>query len=74
MFRCHIDPCIPPKPRNAFHIKEFQGSTFELTPGGVYVKIKLNVPGNVEQWSEHLVPFANLQSVKFLPLDPKEKE
>jgi hypothetical protein len=64
MFRAHIDPMIGPTPRNAFNCKE-HGLTAELLPQGVFVTF-------LKTGQEHLVPFANLQSIKFEPL-PKEE-
>lgn len=70
MFRCHIDPAVPPKPRNAFHRKEFSKETdFELTPVGVYVRYVATTPGSKTFVSEHLIPFANIQSIKMMPLE-----
>lgn len=75
MFRCHLDPSIGPKPKNAFTKKDMPNAYFELTPIGVYVKIIYQVPGNALQESEHLVPYANVQSIKLEPVEPmNEKE
>lgn len=65
-FRCHLDPVIGPKPRNAFTIKDFPLSTFEMTPLGVYVKAVYQVPGNRLEVAEHMVPFANVQSIRLM--------
>lgn len=74
-FRCHIDPCIGPSPKNAFSI--YQTSEMEkqkcpwieceLTPAGVYVKV-------LKTGSEHLVPFANVQAIKLVPEEKEESK
>lgn len=67
MFRCHLDPAIGPRPRNAFSKHECQEWDFELTPVGVYVHARYAVPGGRTMTeSEHLVPFANVQSIQFI--------
>ena len=74
MFRCHLDPNINGKSQNAFSKLDirFAGWTFELTPVGVYVSGKAAKPGGKEMTDEdHLVPFANIQSIKFAKPDAK---
>ena len=74
-FRCTVDPMIPPRPRNAFDNGpkgDCRGWEFELTPAGVYVKCILTIPGQAKaETQEHLVPFGNIQSIKFLPEEPE---
>lgn len=53
---------IPPKPRNAFSVMD--GFDMELTPQGVYVKAQKT---NHQDETEFLIPFANVQSIKFVP-------
>jgi hypothetical protein len=72
-FRCHIDPMIPPKPRNAFNRVDFPNSEFELTPAGVYVHLIYQTPGSNVTEQEHLIPFANIQSILLEPLPKDEK-
>ena len=70
MFRCHLDPMINGKSQNAFDANDvrFAGWTFELTPVGVFVTGKQVMPGGKEILPmEHLVPFANIQSIQFFP-------
>lgn len=68
-FRTHIDPMIGPKPRNAFDLREITNGYFELTPVGVYVKLTNNLPGGVVSIFEHIVPYANVQSIKLGPAE-----
>lgn len=71
--RCAIDPVIGPRPRNAFDLKDNAGWEMELTPGGVYVKAIVTVPGNPRPLvEEHLIPYANIQSIKLVVEPPKE--
>lgn len=66
-FRCHLDPMVGPVPRNAFDM-ETHKMEGELTPAGVYVKV-------LATGLEHLVPYANVQSIKLLAevVDEKKK-
>ncbi len=66
MFRCIAEPSIGPKPRQAFSKQELSSWDFELTPVGVYVRLPVRI-NNVETFAEHLVPFANIQTIKFAP-------
>lgn len=68
-FRCMIDPMVGPKPRNAF-VPETMGMEAYLTDKGVYVKV---LPYGTFQGSEHLIPFANIQSIR-LELDNSSQE
>ena len=75
MFRCHLDPQINGKSQNAFSKTDprFAGWEFELTPVGVYVAGKTTLPGGKEvQYFEHLVPFANVQSIQLI-VEDKDK-
>lgn len=67
MFRCHLDPAIGPKARNAFSKKEYPDWIFELTPIGIYVRAIMKVPNSPAQEQEHIVPYANVQSIKLVP-------
>lgn len=58
-FRCHIDPSIGPKPRNAFKVDEMKMEA-EITPIGVYTKLP--------DGTESIVPFPNIQSIRLKPL------
>lgn len=58
-FRCHIDPSIGPKPRNAFDPVEMKMQACELTPVGIYTKL---ADGN-----ESIVPYPNVQMIRLLP-------
>lgn len=64
-FRCHIDPSIGPRPKNAFKIDDPQckGMEAEMTPIGVYVKFPM--AGGIMQ--ESLVPYPNIQSIRLRP-------
>jgi hypothetical protein len=73
MFRCHLDPAIGPKARNAFSKHEYPGWEFELTPIGVYVKTEHKVPGQPTTIGEHLVPYANIQSIKLFAKTKEEE-
>lgn len=66
MFRCYHDPMIGPKPRQAFSMVELPNWYMELTPVGVYVKCPIKDKNNKEVFQEHVVPFANIQSIKFI--------
>lgn len=70
-FRCHIDPMIPPKPRQSFDKRELPNWDFEYTDNGVYVKSITQVPGSDQKVFEFLIPFANVQSIRFEPVEPK---
>lgn len=63
--RTHIDPSIGTMPRNAFNFDDMQAHA-EVTPIGVYVKIKTG--------EEYLVPFSNIQAIRFLSEKPPEKK
>lgn len=73
MIRTHIDPQIGPNPKLAFSITDplLQAIDLEmeLTPIGVWAKW-IDKRNNNEP-HEHLVPFANIQSIK---LEPKPTE
>ena len=76
MFRCHIDPGFGGIPKNAFTMGQGMGQTpgiAILTPIGIYVRLDIQelVKKNLH---EHLVPFANLQSIRFDALEVKESE
>lgn len=58
-FRCHIDPTIGPKPRNAFDPKQMLMKSCEITPIGIYCKL-------VDD-AEHVVPWPNIQKIELLP-------
>ena len=73
-FRCHLDPAIPPKPRNSFDKRELPLWEMELLPIGVYVKARYQAPGTKEVISEHIVPFSNIQSIKLEPLPENTKD
>lgn len=60
MFRCHIDPMIGPKPRNAFVPSDLNMKAF----------ISQNETGVVVQMAdgtEHFIFSANIQSVRLSP-------
>lgn len=63
MFRAHVDPSIPPKPRNAFMMgdgpNQLPGEAF-LTEFGVLVKTKLHGAG------EYLIPYSNIQCTQLV--------
>lgn len=67
-FRTHLDPQIGPKPRQAFDMREM-GFEAELTPIGVYIKVKRTEPGKGTTEEEHVVPYANVQSIKLIPVE-----
>lgn len=69
MFRAHIDPAIGAKAKNAFKLGADGIKEMEMSPIGVYVKWVNTSPGNTGQESEHVVPFANIQSIKFAPAE-----
>lgn len=62
-FRAQVDPMIGPKPRNAF-VPAQMGMEAHLIDCGVYVKV---LPSGTFQGSEHIVPFANIQSIRLEP-------
>lgn len=69
MFRCHIDPAIGAKAKNAFMVGKDGIKEAELTPIGVWVRWVNTSPGNQGNEAEHLVPFANVQSVKLAAME-----
>lgn len=71
-FRAHLDPAIGPKPKNSFDRRELPKWDFEMTPVGVYVRAVFQTPSGITE-AEHIVPFANVQSIKLMPLE-KDKE
>lgn len=69
MFRCHIDPHIPPRAQQAFMMGDAQGQVpgeAHLTSIGVYVKVKIQTPAGLN-CREFLVPLANLENIEFYP-------
>lgn len=66
MFRCHYDPIIGPTPKNAFKTDDPETciEEAEITPAGVYVKTK---PNRNKEVTEHLIPYANIQSILLFP-------
>lgn len=67
MFRCYYDPQIGGKSRQAFSKVELPKWDMEMTQIGVYVKWPEIRQGGIVKYHEHLVPFANIQSLKFEP-------
>ncbi len=62
-FRTHYDPMIGGKPQQAFSLKAMgEGAHSEITPIGVYVKLWVGI-GNNKTLQEHIVPYANVQSI-----------
>lgn len=60
MFRCHIDPMIGPKPRNAFTPKDSDMRAWiSENETGVFVKMN--------NGQEHFIFSANIQSVRLMP-------
>lgn len=71
--RFHYDPMIGGKPKQAFALKEMgPGAHMELTPIGVYVKLWVGV-GNDKTMQEHVVPYANTQSIMLAREEEKSK-
>lgn len=68
MFRTMYDPSVGPTPRNAFNVQDPKlRMEAYMTPIGVYVKVltPLIDPLTKESFQpEHLIPFANIQSIK----------
>lgn len=62
-WRCQVDPMIGPKPRNAF-VPSQMGMEAELIESGIFVKV---LPHGTFMGSEHIVPFANVQSIRLEP-------
>lgn len=61
--RYHYDPMIAGKPKQAWNLKDMgDDAHMELTPIGVYMKIWVG-PANMKVLQEHIVPFANTQSI-----------
>lgn len=65
-FRCQVDPMVGPKPRNAF-VPSQMAMEAEMAQHGVYVKVLAH---GTFMGSEHLIPFANIQSIRLEPPDP----
>ena len=72
-FRTQIDPMIGSRPMNAFDKKMFPDWEMELTPAGVYVKAFSGSPTGQRKMEEHIVPFANIQSIKLAEEDKEAK-
>lgn len=65
-FRAHIEPGVLSMPKNALHHSDKDIAIMEATEVGVYIKTRLGL--------EHLVPWSNCQTVRFLKkeeVDPK---
>ncbi len=62
-FRCQVDPMVGPKPRNAF-VPSTMSMEAEMTEHGIYVKV---LPYGTFGGSEHMVPYANIQSIRLEP-------
>ena len=62
MFRCHLDPMIGPKPRQAFVPSDVFAEAYWI---GYWVYMKYVQPGK----DRHIVPSANIQSIRIGPLD-----
>lgn len=61
MFRCHLDPMIGPKPRNAFVPSDMGAEAWiNDEASGVLIKLK--------DGAEHFVFAANVQSIKLKPM------
>lgn len=75
MFRCHLDPGVGPMPKQAFQLSDPNSPIEEavLTPGGVYVKMKPLRDAKDGEFVEHLVPYANIQSIKLMPQEKPVK-
>lgn len=66
MFRCHLDPCIPPAPANAFCVGQKNIAAAELTPAGVFVTTS-------KEQLEFLIPYSNVQAIRLAP-EPKDEK
>lgn len=53
-------------PKNAIHAADMKLEACELTPIGIYVR--------TNKGEEHVVPYANAQSIKLKPLEAKDKK
>lgn len=73
MFRCHLDPAIGARAKNAFMVGQDGVKSAELCPVGVYVEWVNPSPGNSHDVIEHLVPFSNIQSIKLAPAEAVEE-
>jgi hypothetical protein len=72
--RFHYDPSIGGKPKQAFNLKDMgEGAVMELTPIGIYMKVWVGGPG-AKVMQEHLVPYANTQSIMLAPEVEKEEK
>ena len=65
-FRAHIDPGVGPTPKNAIHAENMKLKACEITPAGIYVMLP--------DGQEHIVPYANVQSIKLVSETPNVKE
>lgn len=76
MFRCHIDPHIPPRPQNAFMMGDGSGQTpgsATYYPGqGVFLKIPVRDLQHNEIFREFLIPYSQLENIEFLPEEEKK--
>lgn len=70
MFRTQTDPMVGPKPRNAFVPKDMAMEA-TLLDCGVYVKV---LPYGKFEGSEHIIPFANVQSIRLEPKDENDSQ
>jgi hypothetical protein len=73
-FRCHIDPSIGAMPKNAFTNGKDGIADIEIVPMGVYVKYFGGAAGTQKTLFEHIVPYANVQSIKLMPEEKKAAE
>ena len=76
MFRCHIDPHIPPKPRQAFTFGtehgQQEGEAY-ITPVGVYANVKVQ-DGVKWVWREYVIPHSNIECMELYPEEVEMKK
>lgn len=70
-FRAYRDPSIGPKPAFAFHTDAMKLEV-EHHPEGIFVRTQKNAKNPTG--SEHLVPWANVESVRYVVEDSKNKK
>lgn len=76
MFRCHLDPHIPPRARNAFMMgdgpEQMSGEAIYIPGEGVHLKANVKDPSQNVIYREFLVPLANLENIEFI-IEEKKK-
>lgn len=70
IFRCHVDPNIPPKTRNAFMIGKGMdqlNAEAYVVEQGVWIKLNFSDTSTKIEGRTFLIPWTNLENVELFP-------